>query len=72
VARGKKLRAHAIPGEMATPRALCALFHFLGGTNCDATSARLFAFALRRLFRREWVEEVLQERFVNIWNNASS
>ncbi|WP_088709793.1 sigma-70 family RNA polymerase sigma factor [Noviherbaspirillum denitrificans] len=38
----------------------------------DATSAKLFAFALRILVKRELAEEVLQESFVNIWNNASS
>lgn len=36
------------------------------------TSSRLFGFALRILARREWAEEVLQESFVSIWNNASS
>ena len=38
----------------------------------EATSAKLFAFALRILIKRELAEEVLQESFVNIWNNASS
>lgn len=38
----------------------------------DATSAKLFAFALRILTKRELAEDVLQESFVNIWNNASS
>lgn len=38
----------------------------------EATSAKLFAFALRILNKRELAEEVLQESFVNIWNNASS
>ncbi|NEX64492.1 sigma-70 family RNA polymerase sigma factor [Noviherbaspirillum sp. 17J57-3] len=38
----------------------------------DATSAKLFAFALRILIKRELAEEVLQESFVNIWNNAAS
>jgi RNA polymerase sigma-70 factor (ECF subfamily) len=37
----------------------------------DATSAKLFAFALRILFKRELAEEALQESFVNIWNNAA-
>jgi RNA polymerase sigma factor (sigma-70 family) len=37
----------------------------------DATSAKLFAFALRILHKREMAEEVLQESFVSIWNNAS-
>lgn len=38
----------------------------------DATSAKLFGFALRILNKKEWAEEVLQESFVSIWNNASS
>lgn len=38
----------------------------------EATSAKLFAFALRILMKREWAEEALQESFVNIWNNAGS
>jgi len=38
----------------------------------DATSPKLFGFALRILVKREWAEEVLQESFVNIWNNAGS
>lgn len=38
----------------------------------DATSAKLFAFALRILTKRELAEEVIQESFVNIWNNADS
>ncbi|SDY00273.1 RNA polymerase sigma-70 factor, ECF subfamily [Collimonas sp. OK242] len=38
----------------------------------DATSPKLFGFALRILVKREWAEEVLQESFVNIWNNADS
>jgi RNA polymerase sigma factor (sigma-70 family) len=38
----------------------------------DATSAKLFGFALRILIKRELAEEVLQESFVNIWNNATS
>jgi RNA polymerase sigma-70 factor (ECF subfamily) len=38
----------------------------------DATSTKLFGFALRILIKRELAEEVLQESFVNIWNNAAS
>jgi RNA polymerase sigma factor (sigma-70 family) len=38
----------------------------------DATSTKLFGFALRILVKRESAEEVLQESFVNIWNNAGS
>jgi len=38
----------------------------------DATSSKLFGFVLRILIKREWAEEVLQESFVSIWNNAGS
>jgi RNA polymerase sigma factor (sigma-70 family) len=38
----------------------------------DATSSKLFGFALRILIKRELAEEVLQESFVSIWNNAGS
>jgi RNA polymerase sigma-70 factor (ECF subfamily) len=38
----------------------------------DACSPKLFGFALRILIKREWAEEVLQESFVNIWNNAAA
>ncbi|GAA4023088.1 sigma-70 family RNA polymerase sigma factor [Actimicrobium antarcticum] len=38
----------------------------------DATSPKLFGFALRILGKRESAEEVLQESFVSIWNNAAS
>ena len=38
----------------------------------EATSPKLFGFVLRILQKRELAEEVLQESFVNIWNNASS
>ncbi|MEC5215882.1 RNA polymerase sigma factor (sigma-70 family) [Actimicrobium sp. GrIS 1.19] len=38
----------------------------------DATSSKLFGFALRILIKRESAEEVLQESFVSIWNNAGS
>jgi RNA polymerase sigma-70 factor (ECF subfamily) len=38
----------------------------------DATSSKLFGFALRILVKRELAEEVLQESFVAIWNNAAS
>ena len=35
-----------------------------------ASSAKLFAVAVRITRRRDWAEEVLQEAFVNIWNHA--
>lgn len=38
----------------------------------DATSAKLFGFALRILGKRELAEEVMQESFVAIWHNAGS
>jgi RNA polymerase sigma-70 factor (ECF subfamily) len=38
----------------------------------DATSAKLFAVALRMLKREDWAEEVLQDCYISIWNNASS
>jgi RNA polymerase sigma factor (sigma-70 family) len=38
----------------------------------DASSSKLFGFALRILHKRELAEEVLQESFVAIWNNAAS
>jgi RNA polymerase sigma-70 factor (ECF subfamily) len=38
----------------------------------DATSARLYGFALRILHRRELAEEALQDGFVAIWHGAGS
>lgn len=38
----------------------------------DATSPKLFGFALRILNKRELAEEVLQESFVSVWNNAGA
>jgi RNA polymerase sigma factor (sigma-70 family) len=38
----------------------------------DAASPKLFGFVLRILNKPELAEEVLQESFVSIWNNASS
>ena len=38
----------------------------------DATSPKLFGFALRILVKRELAEEIIQESFVSIWNNATS
>lgn len=38
----------------------------------DAVSPKLFGFALRILNRRELAEDVLQESFVAIWNNAGN
>jgi RNA polymerase sigma factor (sigma-70 family) len=37
----------------------------------DAASPKLFGFVLRILNKRESAEEVLQESFVSIWNNAA-
>lgn len=36
----------------------------------DATAAKLFAVAVRMLKREDWAEEVLQECYVSIWQNA--
>ncbi len=38
----------------------------------DATSPKLFGFATRILMKGEWAEEVLQDSFISIWNNAAS
>jgi RNA polymerase sigma factor (sigma-70 family) len=38
----------------------------------DTTSSKLFGFALRILVKRELAEEVLQESFVSVWNNAGT
>ena len=37
----------------------------------DATSPKLFGFALRILVKKELAEDVIQESFVSIWNNAA-
>lgn len=36
----------------------------------EATSAKLFSVAVRILRREDWAEEVLQDCYVSIWNNA--
>lgn len=38
----------------------------------EATSAKLFGFALRILIKRELAEEVLQDSYVAIWHQAGS
>ncbi|MFP5394396.1 MAG: sigma-70 family RNA polymerase sigma factor [Gammaproteobacteria bacterium] len=38
----------------------------------DATSAKLFAFALRILGKHELAEEALQETYVSIWHSAGT
>jgi RNA polymerase sigma-70 factor (ECF subfamily) len=38
----------------------------------DATSARLYGFALRIVGKRELAEEALQDGFIAIWNNAAA
>jgi RNA polymerase sigma factor (sigma-70 family) len=38
----------------------------------EASAPKLFGFALRILHKRELAEEVLQESFVAIWNNAAN
>jgi RNA polymerase sigma-70 factor (ECF subfamily) len=37
----------------------------------QATSAKLFGVAVRMLRREDWAEEVLQDCYVSIWNNAA-
>jgi RNA polymerase sigma-70 factor (ECF subfamily) len=37
----------------------------------EATSAKLFGVAVRMLRREDWAEEVLQDCYVSIWNNAA-
>lgn len=37
----------------------------------DASSPKLFGFALRILVKKELAEEALQESFISIWNNAA-
>lgn len=49
---------------LADQRAFAALY--------EATSAKLFAVAVRITRRRDWAEEVLQESFVKIWHHAGS
>jgi RNA polymerase sigma-70 factor (ECF subfamily) len=38
----------------------------------EATSPKLFGVALRILRREDWAEEVLQDCYVSIWNNAAT
>jgi RNA polymerase sigma-70 factor, ECF subfamily len=38
----------------------------------EATAGKLFGVAVRILKREDWAEEVLQDCYVNIWNNAAS
>lgn len=38
----------------------------------EVTSPKLFGYALRILKKQELAEEVLQESFVSVWNNAAS
>lgn len=38
----------------------------------SATSSKLFGVALRILRREDWAEEVLQDCYLSIWNNAST
>jgi RNA polymerase sigma-70 factor (ECF subfamily) len=38
----------------------------------EATSPKLFGFAVRILGKGEWAEEVLQESFVSVWHGAAS
>ena len=47
---------------LADQKAFAALY--------EASSAKLFAVAVRITRRRDWAEEVLQESFVRIWHHA--
>jgi RNA polymerase sigma-70 factor (ECF subfamily) len=38
----------------------------------EASSSKLFGFALRIVHKRELAEEILQESYVAIWNNAAN
>jgi len=38
----------------------------------ETTSPKLFGVAVRILRREDWAEEVLQDCYVSIWNNAAS
>lgn len=38
----------------------------------ETTSSKLFGVAVRILRREDWAEEVLQDCYVSIWNNAGS
>lgn len=38
----------------------------------EATASKLFGVALRILRREDWAEEVVQDCYVSIWNNAGS
>lgn len=50
---------------------LCALGNELAFEQLyQATSAKLFAVALRTVKRKDWAEDILQEAFVNIWHKA--
>ncbi|UCD68675.1 MAG: sigma-70 family RNA polymerase sigma factor [Betaproteobacteria bacterium] len=49
---------------LADQRAFAALY--------EASSAKLFAVAVRITRRRDWAEEVLQESFVKIWHHAGN
>ncbi len=38
----------------------------------ETTAPKLFAVAVRMLRREDWAEEVLQDFYVSMWNNATS
>ena len=75
--KGAPLKSHSLdPGQMhlwlvavakkdaTSTAAFRALY--------EATSPKLLGFVLRILQQRELAEEVLQDSFLNIWNNAAS
>lgn len=49
---------------LADQKAFAALY--------EASSAKLFAVAVRITRRRDWAEEVLQESYVKIWHHAGN
>ena len=66
-------KAHLEPGQLHIWLVAVAQQDALAfRTLYEATSPKLFGFVLRILKKRELAEEVLQDSFVNIWNNASS
>ena len=76
----EKNPATAMPKNQShTPAELSHLLILAGqgdrqafATLYQATSAKLFGFALRILSRRDLAEEALQDAFVNIWHHAGS
>lgn len=69
---------HALPPE-ARNRELADLLHACAQGSqrafrqlYDETAPQLYAVLLRMLKRKDWAQDVLQEAFVNVWQNAAS